>query len=186
MAARLILTLSTAQLDVVRDALALVGTIGVGSLSEVPQWWGNPGGHGNLIAGDLQALTRKMVGLHPRGISAAPRAAQVAWDIAAAIRLAQAASRLKRTPDYSGLVLHTDEPCARLDCLHAGDNHSQGSLADLEAIPVSPPSALPPLRLKLAAPKKDHTMAVSKNPLKKSVKKVVAKKAKSTVSKKAK
>lgn len=171
-AAAFLITVSATQLNVVRDALVLASSIGIGSFAEVQKWWGDDGGHGTMLRGNLEGITKKMIGLHPKTIAAAPRPAQVAWDLAAAIRLAQAANRLKKAPEYHSLPLHTEEPCARVDQF-SGAN-TLGSLSDLEAIPVSP-SGIPSLRLHTAR-SKEHPMSKSlvKKPAKKVAKKAVA------------
>lgn len=173
MTAIFILTLSTVQLDVVRDALHLASRIGVGSMADVQRWWGNDGGYGTKLSGDLEALTRRMTGLRPRTIEAAPLEARIAWDLLAVIRTAQAARRINRTPDFSGCPNHSGEPTARVDCLR---DISQASLTELEAIPAPDVRILPPLRPKTAANQKADPMAKATNPVKKTVKKVAPKK----------
>jgi hypothetical protein len=131
-----LLTLSAAQLNVVRDALVAVAAIGAGSFTDIHVWWGDQGGHGGTLKGDLERVTKKMIGLHPRTIAEAPRSARVAWDLAAAIRLAQAAHRIKQSPDYSGVQMHATERCARVDTYQSSGVVSLGSLGDLDKIPV--------------------------------------------------
>ncbi|HPS78659.1 MAG TPA: hypothetical protein PLS53_10935 [Thermoanaerobaculaceae bacterium] len=169
-----VLTLSATQLNVVRDAVLLAAAAGRGSFGDIQAWWGDQGGHGGALRGQLEAMTKKCTGLHPRRIADAPEPAKVAWDVGTVICHAQAAMRLRRSPDFTGLARHSQEPSARLDCLHSGDRSSQGSLKDLEAVPVSLQRVLPPLPRAAPVPK-EHPMSVAKKVSKKPVTALVKK-----------
>lgn len=159
------LRLSPSQLSIVHEALVLAAAAGQGSFEGVQRWWGDEGGHGNCLKGQLESLTKKMCKLHPRRIQEAPMAAKLAWDISSAINTARAAIRLKRIADYAAVPWLTGEPPARLDVLQSGDSSRwQVPLKELEKVPLSP--VLPPLRIprapRAAAPEHPLTDSITK------------------------
>ena len=143
----------------------MASAAGQGSFEGAQRWWGDEGGHGHCLQGQLEDLTKKMCKLHPRRIQDAPIGAKVAWDIVRSIRLAQAMLRLKREPNYAELPQYSGEPPARLNVLQSGDSSRwQAPLKDLEKVTLSP--VLPPLRIprvpRAAAPEHPLTDSITK------------------------
>ena len=139
MLAAFLLALTPLQLDVVRDALATVGQQGCGHFGSAQDWWGNKAGtgeYGNMIRARLDGVSAVANGLQARRAQDAPERARVAWDLAASIRLAQAARRLKQAPDYAAMPRLTQEPAAHLDMVYVGEQSFVAPLDTLRDPPV--------------------------------------------------
>lgn len=157
MPASFLLTLTALQLDVVRDALCTCGHHGCGRFEVAQEWWGSTGAHqqfGTTIKERLDKVGILAQKVEARGIHGAPERARVAWDIASAIRLAQAARRLKKPADYAAMPRAAKGPVAKVDCVkpRTGTRTFMAPLDALKDVPDLPKSrrrperpAVPPL-----------------------------------------
>jgi hypothetical protein len=183
MPASFLLTLTALQLDVVRDALCTCGHHGCGRFEGAQDWWGNTGIHGeygNTIRERLDKVSALAQKVEVRGIQGAPERTRVAWDIAAAIRLAQAAHRLKKPVDYAMMPRMAKGPPARVDPRDPGTRNFMASLDSLKDVPLPPTRkkpappvvpelfVMPPAPAVIRAAKKDTALIKKKKKVKKS------------------